>query len=174
MGNEIWTAISGYEGLYDVSNMGRVRSLKRNTTSGKILVGVPDKDGYLHVTLSKDGVPRRRSVHRLVAMAFVDGHSDKCNIVNHINEVVNDNRAENLEWCDAAYNTNYGGAQERRARARYHPVIASKNGVSIPFQSVKEASEILMISHGNISMCASGTRKTAGGFKFRYGELGLG
>jgi hypothetical protein len=93
---EKWKAIKGYEGLYEVSDLGRVRSLKRATTSGKVLKGVPDKDGYIYVSLSKNNIKRRYSVHRLVAAAFIQNDNPQKTVINHRNEDKQDNRAENL------------------------------------------------------------------------------
>lgn len=103
--DETWKEIENYPGYY-VSNYGQVISAKRN----KLLVPVPDKDGYTRVGLSnKDGV-KTFKVHRLVALAFVPKPSNdpEADFVNHKNEIKDDNRACNLEWCDVRYNNEYG------------------------------------------------------------------
>ena len=108
---EVWKDIEGYEGLYQVSNMGRVKSLRNN-----ILMSPRDEGhGYYQVNLYKDGKSKMFRVHRLVAFAFIpnDDPINK-NEVNHINEIRNDNRVENLEWCDRKYNVNYGTRTERQ------------------------------------------------------------
>ena len=119
---EVWKPVQGYEGYYEVSNMGRVRSCTRMRKSkngslhewkGKILS--PDehiRDGHLRVTLCVNNVSRRFLVHRLVAEAFIENPHDYP-IVNHKNENPHDNSVENLEWCDWKYNSNYGTNKER-------------------------------------------------------------
>ena len=112
---EIWKDVKGFEGRYQVSNMGRVRSLDRwslderpHFIKGMMLKPSPNKGrGYLRVSLS-DGHRNYKhyEVHRLVALQFVPGYKEGL-VVNHKNEVKTDNRAENLEWCTYKYNLNY-------------------------------------------------------------------
>ena len=102
---EVWKDIQGYEGLYQVSNLGNVRSLNwRNTGQVRNLYLKPQNRGYLQVELAKCGQKRGFTVHRLVAMAFVSGYAEG-KVVNHINEDKRDNRAENLEWVSQSDNT---------------------------------------------------------------------
>ena len=120
--NEEWRPIEGYEGLYEVSNLGRVRSVDRYVKSkgesywlrkGKMLSPAKDKNGYLKVNLSCNGKNNIIRVHRLVAEAFIpaiEGLSE----VNHKDEDKTNNRVENLEWCDRKYNNNYGTKIERQ------------------------------------------------------------
>lgn len=100
---ERWVQITGYEGLYEVSDMGRVRSLKRATTSGRILKQCKGHGGYSKVSLSRNNKRKTYAVHRIVATAFVPMVNGK-NEVNHINGDKRDNRADNLEWCTRAEN----------------------------------------------------------------------
>ena len=104
---EQWKAIVGYEGLYEVSNIGNIRRLpsviryKQNGTRnypGKDLLQEQIVEGYLRVVLSKDGVKKRYMSHRIVAEAFIPNLDNK-KFVNHINGNKSDNRVENLEWC---------------------------------------------------------------------------
>lgn len=100
---ENWASIDGYEGLYEVSDTGMVRSLKRTTTSGKVLSQRSGTGGYLSVCLCKDNHKKSFVVHRLVARAFVTNPENKPE-VNHKNGVRTDNRAENLEWVTRSEN----------------------------------------------------------------------
>lgn len=124
---EIWKDIKGFEGRYQVSNMGRVRSLDRWTldehphfVKGMMLKPSLNKgSGYVRVSLS-DG--RRNYKHyevqRLVALHFVPGYKEGL-VVNHKNEIKTDNRAENLEWCTYQYNLNYSDVVAWKRRAVY-------------------------------------------------------
>lgn len=99
---EIWKDIEGYEGLYQVSNLGRVKNVKRN----RVTYGMKgDKDGYLRIGLSKDGILKTYKVHRLVAMAFIPNPDNKP-FIDHINTVKDDNRVQNLRWCTSKENNN--------------------------------------------------------------------
>lgn len=118
---EIWKDIPGYEGIYVVSNFGKVKSLQRTRKGSygsirivyeKILNHKIDKDGYHIVTLSKEGKTKCIGVHRLVAQAFLQ---NSCNfpMINHKDENPSNNRVDNLEWCTARYNCNYGTRVDR-------------------------------------------------------------
>ena len=119
---EVWKDIKGYEGIYQVSSIGRVKSLERIIIIGygakrvfkeKILKSnVNEHNGYLYVGLHKDGKTRSARVHRLVALAFLE-NDDNLPAVNHKNEIKTDNFVENLEWCDAKYNNNYSNQKKK-------------------------------------------------------------
>ena len=127
MDNEIWKDIPGYEGLYQISNLGRIKSLPRernNQYSNKelILKQTDDGRGYLQVILNNNGKRKGFKVHKLVAQIFLDKkifksmpneNKDEINLdkleVNHIMEFEkNNNSVDNLEWCTRLYNCNYG------------------------------------------------------------------
>lgn len=111
MVKEIWKDVVGYEGLYQVSNLGRVKSLERASGKGsgnryrpeRILKQIVDKCGYLEITLCLKGIQKKFRVHRLIASAFIINIKNK-SCVNHINGVKADNRVENLEWCTHSEN----------------------------------------------------------------------
>lgn len=115
--NEQWRDIDGYDGAYQVSDLGRVRSLKFGKT--RVLRAYKNRYGYLKVFLWKDGKRYNIYVHRLVAQAFIPNNDDAKNEINHINELKSDNRASNLEWCDRRYNNTYNGLRYRRRHPNY-------------------------------------------------------
>lgn len=113
--DEIWKPVKDFEGLYEVSNLGRVRSLPKPINykgiktvlyKGKVLKGSQDKAGYIHVILHKNTKPYVRLVHRLVAVAFIP-NPNNYREVNHINANKTDNRVENLEWCTCQQNKDH-------------------------------------------------------------------
>lgn len=110
--NEKWKDIFGYDGMYQVSDLGRVRSLKFRKT--RVMKGTKDKGGYLKVFLSKNGKRHNICVHRLVAYAFIPNSDKTKNEVNHIDECKQNNRVSNLEWCDRKYNMNYNDFYGKR------------------------------------------------------------
>lgn len=112
---EEWRPVVGYEGLYEVSSYGRVRSLDRycyRLQKGKVLSPAKDRYGYLTVTLNCNGKSKTIKIHRLVAQAFLP-NPDNLPQVNHKDENKINNIVYNLEWCDAKYNNNFGTRQER-------------------------------------------------------------
>ena len=114
---EEWKAIAGYEGLYEVSNLGRIKSLSRIDSRGykrneKILKLNKDSGGYLKVSLYKNGKPKQYNVHRLVAIAFIP-NPDNLPEVNHKDENRINNYVDNLEWCNRKYNCNYGARNSK-------------------------------------------------------------
>lgn len=122
MTDEVWADIPNYEGLYQVSNIGRVKSLPRGKqwpyrqTHNNIRV--PHlKNGYLAVNLSKNNKVKWISIHRLVAIAFIPNPQNfPC--VNHKDENKLNNNVDNLEWCTYKYNVNYGTGRERQRKSR--------------------------------------------------------
>ena len=109
MQDEVWKDILGYEGVYQVSNLGRVRSLSRKGTKSKdtyILKIQKYKTGYLYVNLCKSNKRRKWKIHRLVAIAFIPNPSNLL-YINHKDENPTNNCVENLEWCTQDYNNKY-------------------------------------------------------------------
>lgn len=145
---EVWKPVVGYEGLYEVSSEGRVKSLARvvktkkggRKVSGGILKPNPQRNEYLRVTLYKDCKPISYLLHRLVLLAFKENIENKPQ-VNHINEIKSDNRLENLEWVTRSENMNHGTAMERMAEKQSIPVkgVNIDTGETIYFKSVQEA-----------------------------------
>lgn len=161
--SEVWRDVKGYEGRYQVSSMGRVKSLKWNKE--RFLKPSRDKDGYLLVTLCAGGKRKTLKVHRLVCEAFHKNTDNKPQ-VNHINEDKADNRACNLEWCTCKQNINHGSRNERVSK----PVGQySLDGKLIKlWPSTMEVERQTGFNHGNINQVANGKLKQAYGFIWKY------
>lgn len=173
---EIWKPIEGFEGWYEVSNMGNVRRMARRIVTGatikqQLLIQYMSSGGYYRVTLSspEDGKQRKYLVHRLVAKAFVDGYKEGL-VVNHKDENKENNVASNLEWCTFKENTNYGTAITRRRIKREKPVYqCSCDGELLAiFDSIKKAAETTGIERRLISHCLVGKSRSAGGYVWAY------
>jgi len=168
---EIWKDIEDYKGLYQISNLGRVRSLERvdangHTVNEKVLASFPNINGYLKVNLYRDRKMEVKSVHRLVADTFIP-NPDNLPQVNHKDEDKGNNRVENLEWCTASYNTNYGTRNERAAKANEQAIyVITDSGHRYYFDSARKAAEILGLKACSVSDCLHGRQKTHRSFKF--------
>jgi len=180
---EEWRDINGYEGLYQISSLGRIKRLAHHVTRArfgtyickeKICQCTKQHDGYMMKYLSKNGKKSYHNVHRLVAEAFIPNPLN-LPFVNHKNEKKHDNRVENLEWCTAKYNTNYGTCLERRAQAQRNrhgsiPVVQMDlewNDVA-EYPSIMEAYRSTGISARSICKCCMGKDKSAHGTRWRY------
>lgn len=149
---EIWKPIAGYEDRYEVSNLGNIASLKfARGSERKLLKQSVNTWGYSQVTLSKDKKKTNKTVHRLVAEAFIDNPNNLPQI-NHIDENKCNNRWDNLEWCDSEHNVNYGSRLSRVSNTLKKPVIATlSDGTEEYYESLKDAAEALGLSHSSIS-----------------------
>ena len=163
--NEIYKDIQGYEGKYQISNLGNVYSLITN----KILKPRLTLDGYYQVDLYKNGVKKHLYVHRLVAQSFLDNPKNY-KIVNHKDENSMNNIVSNLEWCNSTYNNNYGNCKRKISEANSIKINQyDMDGNFIKqWNSMKEASETLKLSRGNICLCCEGIRNKTGGYRWRY------
>lgn len=169
---EIWKPVMGYEGYYEVSNLGRVRS-----SIYGILKPQKINSGYLMVGLRCNGKRKRHLVHRLVAQEFCQ-NSLGLSQVNHKNEDKTDNRAVNLEWCTAKYNNNYGTGKQRLSLAQtnnpklsFAVVMRCLDGTLVrTFPSANEAARSTGIGLSNIVRCCNKKKyyHTAGGYKWEY------
>ena len=170
MTKEIWRDIDGYEGRYQVSDQGRVKSLERKgRRKERILKPGLDKDGYLLVNLWAGGKQKNHKVHRLVCQAFHENPDGKpC--VNHIDENKTNNCASNLEWCTHKENNTHGTRNERVAKTQSRPVAQyAQDGELIKiWPSTREAERQTGFRHGYICKTANGKRKQAYGFIWKY------
>lgn len=167
---EIWKDVKGYEGLYQVSNTGKVRSLNyRRTGEVREMKPCLMTTGYLVIWLKKNGRGKTFKVHRLVAEAFIP-NPENLTQVNHKDECTTNNCVDNLEWCDGKYNCNYGTRIERMSRNHFKTILQfTLDGVLIKeWESRKSASETLGIKGCSISNNLAGRNRTAGGFKWAY------
>ena len=112
LANEQWRDVDGYDGMYQVSDLGRVRS--RKSGEWRVLRQRKSGGGYLKVSLYKGGKINQLYVHRLVAQAFIENDDETKIYINHINECKSENRFWNLEWCSAQYNLTYNNIHHRR------------------------------------------------------------
>ena len=193
--NEIWKPIRDYEGLYEVSNLGRIKRLGNDKNrKEKILKPYKNKLGYLRVTLSKDNKVKYMFIHRLVAIAFIPNPENKpC--IDHINAIPSDNRVENLRWATYKENmnneltkeklsgensNNYGKPRSEEVKKK---ISESQKGGKNPkargvfcyelnksWNTSAEASRELNIDSSNITKCCKGKCKSVKGYHFCYLE----
>lgn len=159
---EIWRDIEGYEGLYQVSNFGRVKSLRFGKE--KIMKILKYPNGYLKINLYKQKSVKTYQLHRLVANAFIP-NPNNYPIINHKDEDKTNNRFDNLEWCSYSYNNTYGKHGLRMLRS-CKKVQCIETGVK--YYSQSEVERQTGIPQSSISMCCNGKIKTCGGFHWRY------
>lgn len=188
MENEIWKDVKGFENLYQVSNLGRVKSLERvvngrwgkYSVKSKLLTNYVSKSGYIVVSLSKDGKVSYKKVHRLVANAFIP-NPDNLPQVNHKDEVKTNNTVilnedgsvdfdkSNLEWCTPTYNLNYGSRSIKAAKTNSKKVYQyTIDGVLVKvWDSLKDVVKGGFNNRG-VGFVATRKRKTSGGYIWKY------
>ena len=182
---EIWKDIPGYEGKYQISNLGNVMSLhfKRSPTNNRLLKPMSDNGyGYLKVMLRDNGSYKMKSIHRLVAEAFIPNPEEKPN-VNHIDSNPKNNRVDNLEWCTQKENIDYG---YRYGNIKPTCPMKDRTGCNNPLSKIvlqidiktgtvineyfglSEASRKTGLPSSNIYRSCVNNKKTCGGYNWRY------
>lgn len=165
---EEWKDIEGYFGLYQISNLGNIKSLgngNSNNSKEKILKTAKLKNNYLRVILSKDGKRKTHLVHRLVAEAFIP-NPNNYEQINHRDEQKTNNASSNLEWCTPKQNTNYGTRNQRVAEKLSKQVICVETGKI--YHSIQQIQRQLGFAHQCISAVCTGKRKTYKGLHFKF------
>lgn len=170
---EIWKTIE-WNPDYQVSNLGRVKSLERKvkkldgfrTVKERILKPGKDKDGYLIVNLYKEGKRKNMKLHRLVGQYFVQNDSIFNTEINHLDENKENNCASNLQWCEHIYNCNFGTRNIRVAKAQSKKVLCLETGVV--YSSTRDIERKFGFYHSNISKCCNGKIKTCCGYHWKW------
>lgn len=160
---EIWKDIDGYEGEYQVSNLGRVKSNKSN---GHILTPFDNGYGYLTVKLSKHCKVKKHKVHRLVAIAFLDNPNHQTD-VNHKDGNKHNNNKSNLEWCSRSHNLRHAyGTGLRKTKKVIQKTI--ENNVVNEWENMQVACQRTGANISHVWQCCNGERKTANGYVWEY------
>lgn len=168
---EVWKDIPGYEGLYQISNLGRIKSLYNYKRNGTNILKPRIKRGYFQLGLRKEGIRKWYGIHRLVAKAFIPNPKNyPC--INHKDENPLNNNVENLEWCTIAYNNTYGTRIERVVNSNKTKRKVLKydlKGIFIEeYKSLSEAGRKNNVLPSNIISCCTGRYRHAGGYIWRY------
>lgn len=187
---EIWKDIKGYETLYQVSNLGRIKRLfrvvirsdgRRRTFCESISKGNLHSDGYYVINLTKNGICKHKMVHRLVAETFLP-NPNHYPVIHHIDTNKTNERADNLMWCSYSFNTKHSYEFEGH-RPSMKGVLGKDNPHSIPivqislqgkvlthFANTEEAARRLNVNHSNITACIKKRKKTAYGYLWSVDE----
>lgn len=170
---ENWKKIEGYNGRYEVSDKGNVRSIDMfigtHVYKGKVLCPHKKKNGYLEIGLTYKGKRKYELIHRIVAKAFIS-NPDRLPCVNHKDEMKTNNSVTNLEWCDYRYNSTYGTRIERSFLKQRKKIIqyTREGHVVCEYVSIQEAGRKTKISAGHICHACKGIRPMAGGYIWKY------
>ena len=184
---EIWKDIQGYEGCYQISNLGRVKSLKRKVYAGmgkmrwqyeRILSENKTNGNEYHIaSLCKNSTEKNYYIHKLVAEAFIP-NPNNYRYVNHKDENKHNNCVDNLEWCTAQYNATYNDIhikkglkyRNNKQSKKIYQLDEEENVIKL-FPSISEASRQLGVSDQAISDCLRGIQKHSAGYKWKYADV---
>lgn len=187
MENEVWKDIPNYEGLYQVSNLGRIKSLKRKVYAGRNRIrwqyerilsnNKTNGNGYKIVSLNKNGESKNKYIHRLVAEAFIP-NPNNYKYINHKDENKANNKINNLEWCTAEYNNTYNNKHIRALETRMKKNIGCRKILQLneneeiikEYFSISQASKEMKVSNQAISDCLRGIQKHSAGYKWKYAD----
>lgn len=170
---EIWKPVVGYENLYDVSNIGRVKSLERILTDGRIwkerILKPEINHDYLRVRLCDGKYKKHKRIHILVAQAFIP-NPDNLPEVNHKDENKQNNYINNLEWCTSEYNSNYGNCKLKIAKKLAKPIAQYTLGDELikEFKSISDASRKTGYNIAPLSNCCNNKCEIAYGYKWKF------
>lgn len=182
--NEYWKDVNNYEGLYQVSNLGRIRSLDRVVKQknrfnnyqnvlykGRVLKPQKQKNGYYIIGLHKNNKTERKLLHRLVAETFTE-NPNNYKYINHKDSNIYNNSVNNLEWCTQSYNIKYAYETGRKIPPHQRKVVQKtlNDTVLCEYKSIMEAFRKTGIQATNISKCCRKLREMAGGYKWQYTE----
>lgn len=183
MSEEIWKDIKGFEGLYQVSTLGRVQRLQRDLVqkhySGglshyhfkeKIIKPLKNTNRYLYINLTKGRKNYKKNIHRLVAEAFID-NPNNYKYINHKDSNTQNNCVDNLEWCTQSYNIKYAYDNGNKIPPHMQKVNQIQySRVINTFISMQDAERQTGIKATNISKCCRKLRNHAGGYQWEYAE----
>lgn len=187
MNKEVWKDIKGYEGCYQVSNLGRIKSLKRKVYAGnnkmrwqneRILSNnKTNGHSYKIVSLYKNNIGKNFYIHRLVTEAFLDNKYNY-KYINHKDENKGNNCVDNLEFCTAQYNNKYNDRHLKIGKKTINNIKTSKKIIQLndnnefikEYPSISEASRQLKVSYQAISDCLNGKQKHSAGYKWKYAD----
>ena len=162
---EIWKDIPEYEGLYQISNLGNVKSLYRLANNNhiikeRILKPQENYNGYFIVNLYKNNKMQARFVHRLVGKVFIN-NPNNYNYINHIDKNKSNNKVNNLEWCTQSYNVIYSKGKKVNQYDKNNNFIKTWN-------SIADVKRTLDINSSLIVRCCKNRKKSAGGYIWKY------
>lgn len=167
---EEWRPVVGYEGLYEVSDTGKIDRVNyRNSGKRYRMKPTVNREGYERLILYKDRKSKHILVHRIVAMAFIPNPNNYPQ-VNHKDEDKSNNDVTNIEWCSPKYNSNYGTRAKRRLEKMKKPIIQmTMDGDFVKkYDSIKHAVDAIGLKSSSISAACRGIKISAGGYKWRY------
>lgn len=178
---ELWLPVVGYEGLYEVSNQGNIRSVARRIPHskkgytrvfyGSVLTPITNKsrNNYCYISLKKDGKKKNLLLHRLIAQAFIPNPENK-NQINHKDYNPCNNAVNNLEWCDSKYNLNYSLCNRKDQKGKHGRKVTAydmSGNLIGSYNTVREAARQLNVYGQNICSILSGKNKWIKGYTFK-------